>query len=284
MTTRTVLSIVVLMAAGCAGEQSQPPQPTTQDFQLQTSETGGVLTGSAVIDGAKVGFTAQQLAPDQIDLAYELDGMTFTYTFDKTAGVIETDGFATATGVETQFNDADRAKLLGLSHALDLLGKDVSPLVGYTRDVASGASEWPDSVETRRETYAVQDRSWTSICWAMYTYQSTTHDCWDYNDWDDQSTIDYAWVGMNGPCPYADGTYFWTGYWNCYEPDHDPNVEYGYGNCFGRCGSGCGSSTQFTWDCLDHDDCVRTGHDTASFWCDDEFTSAADDWTFAPNC
>lgn len=283
MTTRSCLSIVVLMAAGCAGEGSQ--QPTgTQDFQLQTSEKDGVFTGSAVIDGAQVTFEARQLAPQEIDLAYTLDGMTFTYTIDRASGVIETDGFATATGASTQFGDPDRAKMLGLAHALDTMGKKVSTLAELTRSVASGAAEWPDSVDPRRETYAVQDRDYTSICWAMYTYQSATHDCWDYDDWDDASTINYAWVGMNGAGPCSDGTYFWTGYWNCYEPDHDSNVEYGYGNCFGRCGAGCGSSSQFTWDCLDHDSCVRTGHDTASLWCDDEFSSTLDDWAAAPNC
>ncbi len=284
-TTRTCLSMALFAVAACTAEVGPAPAPTAQTFQLVISEQPGVVTGSAVVDGDKVTFETHELAAGTFDLSYELDGMTFTYTVDRTGGVIETDGFATATGADTQFGDADRRKMLGLSHALDTLGKGASPMAALTRQVASGAAEWPDSLDMRREQAAVQDRDYTSICWAVNSYQWVTHDCWDYDDWEDPSTLEGAWLSMNGAGPCNDGTYFWTGgRWQCYEPDHDPNIEYAYGNCFGRCGAGCGSGTQFTWDCADHDSCVRTGHDSASFWCDDEFTSTTDDWAFAPNC
>jgi hypothetical protein len=286
--TRASASVMICLLGACAGEAGtakQGPPTTSVDFQLQTHEQGGVLTGSAVVNGATLSFEAHQISADATDLSYELGGLTFTYTVDKAGGVIETDGFATTTGADTQFGDADRANMLGLAHALDTVGKNASPLLALTRQVASGAADWPDSVDARREQYAVADRDYTSICWAVNSYQWVTHDCWDYNDWDDPSTLEGAWLSMNAAGPCDDGTYFWTGnQWVCYEPDHDPNIEYAYGNCFGRCGDGCGSSTQFTWDCADHDSCVRTGHDTASFWCDDEFTSTLDDWALAPNC
>ena len=56
---------------------------------------------------------------------------------------------------------------------------------------------------------------------------------------------------------------------------------------YGNCGTSC-SGTQYTNDCVDHDQCVRTakhgGHVLASAWCGDEFISATDDELFAPSC
>ena len=75
-----------------------------------------------------------------------------------------------------------------------------------------------------------------------------------------------------------------AGWWAGVEVNHDTNVEYAYGNCFGACGAGCPGSYQFTVDCVNHDSCVRNGHVMASGYCDDQYTSALDDWASAPNC
>jgi hypothetical protein len=182
--------------------------------------------------------------------------------------------------------DEDRAGLIELRDALDAygIGDAASPLATLER-FANMWADFPSTKDLRFETFAPRENSYTSVCGVVNTWTSATHDCWSYNDWNDGSTLDYAYISMHGACPNADGTYFWKdNQWQCYEPDHDSNIEYAYGNCFGRCGPGCGGSTQFTWDCIDHDSCVRTGHDSASFWCDDEFTSASDDFLFAPNC
>jgi len=144
-----------------------------------------------------------------------------------------------------------------------------------------------DRILKMQEPIAPSDRrnlAYTSICSSVNSFVEVTHDDWDYDRWDDRTTY-YAYLSMHADGPCSDGTYFWTGSsWSCYEPDHDPNVEYAYGGCFGRCGAGCGSGTQFTWDCADHDSCVRFGHSLASFWCDDEFTFTIDDALSAPNC
>ena len=82
----------------------------------------------------------------------------------------------------------------------------------------------------------------------------------------------------------SEDTWYWNGSgWSCGEPDHW-NYPYEVGNCFGRCGQGCGGDHQYTKDCTDHDGCVRNGHVIASFWCDDEFTSASDDALGADDC
>ena len=126
--------------------------------------------------------------------------------------------------------------------------------------------------------------AYTSICHLYGYYVATTHDDWNYDRWDDRSTY-YALVSMHPGGPCSDDTYFCqNGAWRCFEPDHSSTIELAYGQCFGRCGAGCGSNTQFTYDCLDHDGCVRFGHATASLWCNDEFSSTIDDAAFAPNC
>jgi len=272
------LSVVI---AGACTESETTGDPADR---LTLDEQEGVATGTLETADGPIRFEARQFDATTVEVAYELNGLTFTYLGDRATGVIEMDGFATATGADTQFTADDRAAMLRLSHAMDTLG-EVSPLVGLARQVASGMAEFPDSRDLRSEILADVDHDWTSICWAVNSYQATSHDDWNYDWWDDESTLDYAYVSMHSAGPCSDGTYFWkNGSWQCYEPDHDPNVEYAYGNCFGRCGASCGSSTQFTWDCLDHDECVRVGHDTASIWCDDEFGSTTDDWLYAPNC
>jgi hypothetical protein len=116
--------------------------------------------------------------------------------------------------------------------------------------------------------------AYTTSCEQLYTYVAATHDDWWYDRCDDHTTY-FAFVGPYGPCDQAGGgTIFWNdGAWQCYTPDHDANIEYSYGDCFGRCGGGCGSNGggTYTYDCLDHDSCVRLGHSIASIWCDDEF-------------
>jgi hypothetical protein len=144
----------------------------------------------------------------------------------------------------------------------------------------------PPSQEVTVDENGHRRLAYTTICEQLYTYVEATHDDWDYDRWDDHTTY-FAFVGPYGPCDQADGTNFWkNGAWQCYEPDHDVNIEYAYGDCFGRCGAGCGNNGggTYTYDCLDHDSCVRFGHSLASFWCNDEFATTLDDALFAPNC
>ena len=147
----------------------------------------------------------------------------------------------------------------------------------------------PDQIQEENEDAHSNGRrrlAYTSLCYAYNTFKQASHDDWWYDYGDDASTY-YAYVSMHPSQPCAEGTKYWNnGAWQCYssEPDHSTSIEYAYGSCFGRCGAGCGSNTQFTQDCLDHDSCVRFGHDLASLWCDDEFSFTVDDALFAPNC
>lgn len=145
----------------------------------------------------------------------------------------------------------------------------------------------------QRQSMVVRDEhgrrrlAYDSACDKMNSYVAVTHDSWGHSRWDDKGTF-FAYVSKDPPCSTGDAaTWFLKdGSWQCYEPDHDKNVEYAYGGCFGRCGAGCGDNGEgsYTYDCLDHDSCVRFGHSLTSFWCNDEFLAAADDYLFAPNC
>ena len=220
------------------------------------------------------------------EMFVELNGLTLMATLDPTAGASQFDGFATSSGATTQILEADKLLIASLRTHLDELGTEVSGPVNYLRRMVGLWEEWPESMGLQHQVLGEQDRGYTSICWALNSYTSATHDCWSGGGdrWDDGTTLDYAYVSMHAAGPCSDGTYFWNGAWTCYEPDHQNNIEYGYGNCLGRCGGGCGGGTAFTWDCLDHDQCVRTGHDTASLWCDDDFVATWDDAALAPNC
>jgi hypothetical protein len=269
----------IFLLAACSSDAG-----STGSLTFEDAET--VATGTFVsTEGVEVSFSSQLVDTHVLDIVIEMNGMLITALVDVEHGVIEYDGFAADNGEDTQILDEDRATLLSFARALDELGPGLALPLTRLRGFVSTWAEFPTSLDTQGIAFMEEDRSIASICWAVNSYQQASHDDWDHDWWDDASTVDYAYVSMHGPGSCSDGTYFWTGSsWSCYEPDHSTSVEYAYGNCLGRCGAGCGSDTQFTWDCLDHDECVRFGHDTASLWCDDQFTSTVDDWASAPDC
>lgn len=289
-----VLSVGVLLAVGCGTQGT-----SSTAGSLTVEEHSGVATGyfvdSSAADLGRVDFTSRFVDTNVLDIEMRFHGLTVTSLVDFGTGVIEYDGFATTSGANTQILEEDRALLAAFAHALDARGAHVSEPLQRVRSFANTWSEFPATLDPQGQSLIDENRSYTMICYAVNTYQRATHDCWSSrgdcsswwgcSDWNDASTLDDAYVSMHGDGPCSDGTWFWTGsQWSCYEPDHDRNIEYAYGSCMGRCGAGCGSSTQFTIDCLYHDSCVRTGHDMASAWCDDEFTATVDDWASAPNC
>jgi len=293
MKNATLLWVVVFGFVGCAGG--------TEDGVIETSggllieQQGEVVSGHWTHEGSEVEFHAEMLTESILDLEINFDGMTVTYLANFAEATAEFDGFTTATGEDTQMVDDDRALLLALSHELDQLGADVSLPVEKLRAFANTWSEFPSTMDLQghpavEPDYRHREDKWYEpwnghqICDHLNSYMVATHDDNNYNRGADASTIN-GYVSWHGAFSCNDGTNFHTGgQWVCFEPDHDTSIEYAYGNCFGRCGGGCSSSGTFTLQCLDHDECVRTGHSTASWWCDDEFVGTTDDFAFAPNC
>ncbi|KIG14569.1 Beta-galactosidase [Enhygromyxa salina] len=271
------------MLTGCA----EPDDAVEADIErgLFIDDDGASVSGTFANEDHALRFHGDVFGSGsgfEFEVQIELNGMTISARQDAD-GNLEYDGRAIGSDDSTQMTEDDRLALAALSKALDELGPKISPPLERIRGFANMWSEFPSSMDLRGQVSA-SFRSYTSICGAMNTYVEATHDDWSHGRWEDKSTH-YAYVSMHGPGPCSDGTYFLkNNSWECYEPDHDATIEYAYGNCFGRCGGGCGSSSQMTYDCLDHDSCVRFGHSIASFWCDDEFSSTIDDWASAPNC
>ena len=270
---RTLIGLLLL--AACTQEPDGP--------ELVVDETDALAVGTFEGSYGPVAFRAERIY-GTYDLEIEMNGLVITALLDPKAGVFEYDGYAAGDGGDTQMGDDDRAALIELRDALARLGSDPESPLGRLRRLADVWAEFPSTLDMRLETFTTQN-SYQSICSLLNTYQSASHDCSGRDWWQDSTTLDYAYVSMHPAGSCGDGTYFFkNGTWQCYEPDHDTNVEYAYGNCLGRCGAGCGTDRQFTWDCLDHDECIRVGHDTASWWCDDQFASSNDDWANAPQC
>ena len=278
-----VLALLAFSCVGKVGDGEQDSDVAVAAGELSIKDMSDGVTGSYVVADETVWLSSRWLSDTTLDIQVEVHGMMLTALVDMEQVIVEYDGYASDNGQDTQITDVDRAMLASLSNAIDALA-DPSPALSKLGSFANVWSEFPDALPMQGAAYGESERSYTSICQHLDTFQQATHDDWDYDRWDDASTY-YGYLSMHGPGSCSDETYFWKdGSWQCYEPDHSTAVEYAYGACFGRCGEGCGSDTQFTWDCLDHDSCVRFGHSSASLWCNDEFVSTIDDWASAPDC
>lgn len=269
MTLRKLLAVVLASGLGCVADGGVD--------EVDLREEGARVSGTF----GDLEFSSEPVGADTYEVQVRVDGLTLLGLLDTATGVAELDGFATGNGGDTQLRDTDREALAGLLAELDRLG-DLQGAKLYLRRAVSLWSAIPPSKELTLEIVAERDRSYSSLCGYMYTYARHTHDCWDYDRWDYRSTA-YGYLSMEGPVGSDNNAWYYDGYWHYSEPNHRANVYIRY-NCFGRCGIGCGGDRQFTRDCADHDGCVTMGHDKLSFWCDDEWTSATDDWTFAPSC
>jgi hypothetical protein len=279
---------------GCSGDVSGGSTAAG----LTIEEEAGLARGTFIDENGEVSFTSRFVDTNVLEIVVDFNGLEITSITDWDSGVIEHDGFSVDTAESTQMMDEDRAVLIAFTRSLDGLGTGVSEPVERLRAFVNTWSEYPTSLDLQGVALMDEDRGWESLCAYRGQWIAATHDCGEgckwYNPtcsnginsfWTDNTTLDYALLSMDGAGPCGDGTWFHDGYnWGCFEPGHVTNVEWGYGNCFGRCGDGCGGGTQFTRDCLNHDECVRTGHSDGSSYCNDQFSSASDDWAYAPNC
>ncbi len=259
--------------------------------------------GSFTHEGTQIRFRTRVLR-DVVETEITLRGMTLLSTVDLETGVFDVDGFTSDSGEDTQMTEADRALLRALEAALadDYRARAGElPALDFLSRALTLWGQYSSTMPLQRVFYGRLDQS-ASLCgnvnrpgaWGIWT--AATHDCnstagdcsdwWGCDRWNDNSTTDFVFMSMHPGGSCADTTFFGASStsFSCFEPSHPGNTEYAYGDCFGRCGAGCGGSTVFTADCVDHDQCVRLGHDMASFWCNDELAGAAWDATWGSNC
>lgn len=284
---RTFIAIIAVLAAACSGNVTSETVGT-----LTVTEAEGEVSGVYELDGEVLTFRSVVL-DGIVEAQVELHGMILDAVVDPEGGVSSIDGFAEAGG-ETQLVDEDRLMLAAFYQSLNEYwpGNGLSTEATLLRRLASIWSQHPSSLELTRTVMGEEGRGYTMLCsyahcgtwsgacayWNWYSYAD--HDGWghDNNDSDAQQV---AQIGDHHGC--GGDVYFWNNAWYCGEPDHWRRP-YEMGNCNGRCGGGCGGDTQYTKDATDHDGCVRNGHSTFSSWCSDEFSYAADDELYAPNC
>jgi hypothetical protein len=246
---------------------------------LSATVSDGQVSGKLDNQVDSVEFTSIARDNAVYEVSLTVHGMTLDATFSLDDKAASFDGFVSETGEDTQLLDEDRAALKAFYEAIQAKGGEGAP---KTMDMLIRATSiWAEagtSVPLSRRVMGEEGRGWTLLCSRLGQYVDGTHDDWSRNRWNATSSY-HVMIGDYGP-----STYYWTGSaWTTQGFDH-ANWPYEYGNCYGRCGSDCGSGHVYSQDCLDHDGCVRNGHAIASFWCDDEFTSTTDDFSFAPNC
>jgi hypothetical protein len=297
------LLLALALAACTETADTQKPEATSEELVVTQTEKG--VSGSF----GTTTFKSEMATDDVLDMQVHINGMVMTALVNFKTGVIEYDGYTEATGENTQMTDEDRAAMLDLERGLATLDGKLPFALDKLRSFVATEAEHPTTVDLQDIRLVEETRSWTSLCYAKNSYYPASHDCDTGGFWIDATTLDDVWLSSTGNLGGPDGVawYFpaggtyqacsgstWcsrysvsvpsAGWYTGVEVDHDTRVEYSYGNCFGVCGAGCPGTYQFTVDCVNHDQCVRNGHITASGYCDDQFTAASDDWASAPDC
>ena len=245
---------------------------------LDVNATQSDLQGSYRLGESSLRFSSREVEPGVIDVVVSLHGLDLTAVVNRQQNVAEVDGFA-SDGTDTQLVAQDREVLTAFVKALEVEKSNAGSLAATTLyRVSSNWSQTPDTVPLARGVAGSENRDWVSLRGYFGSYVDATHDDNNFSDFSPYSTS-HAHVGFRSA-----STFYYIGFWTTTVQNHQPLL-YEYGDCYANCGAGCPSGAQtLTLDCHDHDQCVRNGHDIASLWCDDEFTSASDDEFFAPTC
>lgn len=274
------------------------------------------VTGTYEYRGQTVTF--ESVASDQgYDVTIGLRGMVLSVTRD-TSGAFDLDGYNAADGSETSMTAVDRALVHSLESAITETFRAKAaqyPALDMFSRVLSLWSEYPNGMSLRRTVLARQVRSISgvSLCGRVNQpgqgsgfapiYSWSSHSCFHINGWgfstdcglltggcaygDNSSTTDNVFLSMHPGGGCSGSTYFGFTATSqlCWTPNHDSRANWGYGDCYGRCGSGCGGSTNFSQACLDHDTCVRYGHDEVTDpGCWDELSEALVDDLALSDC
>ena len=286
-TTAKFLALAVgigAIASGCAVNSSTPEPGKTGETaeKLEMVRTEKKISGTYVSElGEKVMFEAVAQDKDVYEVDLKLRGLTLDATIAYSDHTTTMDGFSSDNGRDTQILGDDQKLILQFSKAINATLASTKEHQDRIADMLGASTsvwgETPPSVKLNRRVMGDEGRGWTSICGSIGGTYGASHDCWNGGWWSGQNSQN-AYVGYN-----TGSTYYWRGYWSTSSYDH-AGWPYEYGNCFGQCGAGCGNAQRYTVDCHNHDGCVRNGHWVGSPYCDDEFSSASDDYYYATNC
>lgn len=285
MALRTSFVALALSAAsifGCAGNadstdgQSNEPVlgSVNKDAALTITRTPTRVFGSVADNGATLKFSSEEIG-GVVEVKVEVNGVVLTAKY--TAEEAAFDGVNAADGTPALLTGMDRA---AVGRALAALEAELHPSIAHVKSkeeydavrhltaaeerlynvLDAEWSQWPTAIPLKRDIKLSEvPHGWTS--YRRYAATNTTvtgcHDC-----------NSCSWSGDCCDSGYKVGEYF-------------------NGANYGNCGTS-DTGSQFTKDCTNHDQCVRTskhgGHALASLYCDDQFTSCVDDEAFASSC
>src|ERR1043165_6208939 len=188
----TKYAILALALAACT--DSPTPTGAQTDEALAIHETDKGIAGTF----GDTSFTSEMASDHVLDITIKMNSMVVTALVDFQTGVMEYDGYAADTGEDTQMTDDDRAVLADLEHAMATLGDDLPFALDKFRGFVATWAEHPSTVDLNEIRLAVENRSWTSLCYAKNSYYTSKHDC----DWGgfglDANTIDSAYLSSTG--------------------------------------------------------------------------------------
>jgi len=263
---------------GCSGSSEAPDETGTPVLERKTDPALRIerdktqVQGQLTDNGIDVQFSSVESAQDTL-VKVSLDGMVLTARYTGDQEVLEG---VSADGSPTLLTEIDRAAIRRLLAGLEATFyppiDHVESKEDYDRArqvtkaeerlfrvVDAQWSRWPSSLPLNKTLTGEAARSITS--WRRYAATNTTvtgcHDC--------------------NKCS-------WTG--DCCDTGKKLGENFN-GSNYGNCGTSS-TGSQFTKDCTNHDQCVRTtkhgGHALASAYCDDQFASCVDDEASAPSC
>ncbi len=278
---RSILMAAVLGLAvvGCAnanatGEPTEGTGTASNELGLNvTTLSDGTVSGTMVTSAGTVKFNTIKTAEGVFRVEFDRGRGTFGATVDR--NTLSADLFGPD---KYQVDDADQFVMTALASALaEGIGQE-TPIRDNLLRTANLWAEYPVGKLTARHIQADPERSVTTLC---------------------------STANANPPNSrqfYESG--YGTDYATCRNGSHKSTKAYTYSTAYGkyaarcvsRCGPGCTSVGTSAWtvDCGNHDmceyyhtsECVYDPYNgyTCINWCDDEFTSASDDYLFGNNC
>lgn len=233
-----------VLAIGCGGQVSEEESSKAEGGLSLTRVSDTEVAGTFTTEEGSVSFSSVLVQTDVIDVKLDRGDHVLTSHVDWSK--LEND--LAITGGEAVTAD-DRRILQALTFAVEEeLGKSTQVTDNLVRQSNLWGSH-PEGPLVIRHITASEARGWTTLCNGT-SYRNFSHD---------------------------GGSHALLAEYLKYGPGETTNP------CRARCGPGCNGIGTSAWtvDCGEHDRCEQH-HGTSS--CNDEFSSASDDYTFAGNC
>ncbi len=219
----------------------------TDTTALQISQLDAEhVAGTLATPDGPVHFSSEVTAPGVFRVRFDLGGGEFGTDVDWNTYVADP-----RAGTDWTMSARDREVMGTLARAIEEQIGNVDPVSDNLVRQANLWARHPQGKLVLQQIVADRVHGWTTICSGSYR------------------TFNWTW-GSTAKSEYLK-----------YGPTETSNP------CRARCGSGCTAAwgtSAWTVDCGRHDRCEQYGGSGVNSQCNDELTSAGDDFSFAGNC